>query len=79
MGIFAFSPSDDLHENANELSSFTSQGGNFEIEQEDAHTPERKHMSQINKTVSSDIPDALLARSSAQKVDRQQHASKTSG
>lgn len=36
-----FSPSDDLHENANELSSFTSQGGNFEIEQEDAHTPER--------------------------------------
>ncbi|ONH80193.1 Vacuolar protein sorting/targeting protein PEP1 [Saccharomyces cerevisiae] len=31
----------DLHENANELSSFTSQGGNFEIEQEDAHTSER--------------------------------------
>ncbi|CAD6605426.1 BAQ_1a_G0006530.mRNA.1.CDS.1 [Saccharomyces cerevisiae] len=39
----------------------------------------RKHMSQINKTVSSDIPDALRARSSAQKVDWQQHASKTSG
>ncbi|CAD6644866.1 XXYS1_4_G0015260.mRNA.1.CDS.1 [Saccharomyces cerevisiae] len=61
--------SDGLHEDANDLSSFTSQDSNFEIEQEDAYRPEQEHTSQIDQPATSDIPDALPARSAIHKPD----------
>ncbi|KAJ1534536.1 uncharacterized protein FZC26_26195g4269, partial [Saccharomyces cerevisiae] len=61
--------SDGLHEDANDLSSFTSQDSNFEIEQEDAYRPEQEHTSQIDQPATSNIPDALPARSAIHKPD----------
>ncbi|CAI4056226.1 hypothetical protein SUVZ_02G1000 [Saccharomyces uvarum] len=50
-------------EDANDLSSFTDQESNFDIEEEDAGAPEQEHTSYTDQAAASDIPDALPSRS----------------